>query len=87
MKTLKRINTQHPQGSSEKDRKHLKLVQSLAESLEQVKFLLTNSSDSFKTHAFEDSLKPLKAEIKHQRMVVYSHRKDDYLTVDVGCES
>eukprot|EP00347_Sterkiella_histriomuscorum_P017317 403349848 len=83
MKTLKKING----NSNQKDKKQLKLAQSLSQSLDTITFNLTNSTDTYRTHVFEDNLKTLKTLIKHQNLIVYSHRNQEYLTVDVEGEN
>ncbi|CDW85917.1 UNKNOWN [Stylonychia lemnae] len=53
----------------------------------EIKYHITNISDTFNTHSFEENLKPLKTSIKNQSLVVYTHRKDEYLTVDVKSDN
>lgn len=43
-------------------------------------------SDYYNAHIIENSLIPLKAVRKHEDLITYSHRNNDYITVEVECD-
>ena len=52
-------------------------------STDEVTFLASNVTETYNSHIREETMLPVQSMFKQQKLLVYKHRQNEYLTVDV----